>query len=188
MGRYIVSFIGKETAMTTKASTLSLQSLGTCSSFQAERVLNFCLTRKAYFAIRGSLDSNSALTYPTTSCESLRIERLFALTMSASSRSAIMASYADSLLEALKHKRTACSILSLVGEVNCRPMPSPDCLEASSTQRVHQPFSSGQVSGCRISARKSAKTYPFFESLGLYWMPYSLNSIAQRAILPDISG
>ena len=35
---------------------------------------------------------------------------------------------------------------------------------------------------------KSASTCPFFESLGLYWMPYSLSSIAQRAILPNKSG
>ena len=150
-------------------------------------MLNLCLTREAYFSIHGSLESNSALTCPTTSCESLRIERLSAPTASASSRPAIMASYSDSLLEALKPKRTACSILSPVGEVNCRPMPAPDCLEALSAQRVHQPFSSGQVSGCGISARKSAKTCPFFESLGLYWMPYSLNSIVQRAILPNRS-
>ena len=106
----------------TKASTLSLEPLGTCSSFQVERVLNFCLTREAYFSIRGSLDSNSALTCPITSCELLRIERLSTHTTSASSRPAIMASYSDSLLEALKPKRTACSILSSVGEVNCRPM------------------------------------------------------------------
>ena len=143
MGRYIVSFIGKEAATTAKASTLSLRSLGTCSSFQAERVLNFCLTREAYFVIRGSLDSNSALTYPTTCCESLLIKRLSVPTTSASSRPSIMASYSDSLLEALKPKWTACSILSPFGEVNCRPMPAPDYLEALSTQRVHQPFSSG---------------------------------------------
>ena len=99
-----------------------------------------------------------------------------------------MASYSDSLLEALKPKRTACSILSSVGEVNYRPMPASVCLEAPSTQSVHQPVLSGQVSGCGISAMKLAKTCPFFESLGLYWMPYSLNSIAQWAILLDRSG
>ena len=71
MRRCIVSFVGKEAATVAKASALSLQSLGTCSSFQAVRVLNLCLTREAYFAIQGSLDSNSALTCPTTSCESL---------------------------------------------------------------------------------------------------------------------
>ena len=171
-----------------KASTLSLEFLGTCSSFQAKRVLNLCLTREAYFAIRGSLVSNSALTCPTTSCESLRINRLLAPTARASSTSAIMASYSDSLLEAPKPKRTACSIISPVGEVNCRPRPAPDCLEAPSMQRVHHPFSSEKVSDYGTSARKSAKTCPFFESLGLYWMSYSLSSIAQRAILPDRSG
>ena len=59
MGRNAVSFIGNEAATAAKASTLSLQSRGTCSSFQADRVFNFCLTREAYLAIRGSLDSNS---------------------------------------------------------------------------------------------------------------------------------
>ena len=152
------------------------------------RVLNFCLTKEAYFSIRGSLDSNSALTCPTTSYESLRIKRLLVPTASESSSPVIMASYSDSLLEALKPKWTACSILSPVGEVNCRPIPAPDCLEAPSTQMVHQPLPPGQVSGYEISARKSAKTCPFFASLGLYWMPYSLSSIAQRAILPDRSG
>ena len=180
MGRYIVSFIGKDAATTAKALAHSLLSLGTCSSFQVVMVLNFCLTREAYFAIRGSLDLNSVLTCPTTSCESLRIKRLLAPTTSASSSPAIMASYSDSLLEALKPRRTTCSILSLVGEVNCRPMSAPDCLEAPSTQPA---FSFKQVLGCGISTRKSAKTYPIFESLGLYWMPYSLSSIAHRAIL-----
>ena len=133
MGRYIVSFIGKEVATAAKASTLSLESLGICSSFQVVRALNFCLTREAYFSIRGSPDSNSALTCPTISCESLRIKRLSAPTTSVSSSPAIMASYSDLLLEALKPKRTAYSILSPVGEVKCRPMPTPDCLEAPST-------------------------------------------------------
>ena len=109
-------------------------------------------------------------------------------TASASSSPDIMASYSDSLLEALKPKQTACSILSPVGEVNCRPISAPKCLEAPSTQRVHQPLLSGQVLGCRISVRKSAKTSPFFASLGLYWISYSPSSIAQRAIRPDRSG
>ena len=64
----MVSLIGNEAATAAKASALSLQSRETCSIFQAERVFNLCLTREAYFAIRGSLDSNSALTCPTTSC------------------------------------------------------------------------------------------------------------------------
>ena len=65
----MVSLVNNEAATTTKASALSLQSRGTCSSFQAERVFIFCLTREVYLAIRGSLDSNYALTYPTTNCE-----------------------------------------------------------------------------------------------------------------------
>ena len=51
MGRNTVSLIGNEAATTAKASALSLQSLGTCSSFKAERVFNFCFTREAYFSI-----------------------------------------------------------------------------------------------------------------------------------------
>ena len=188
MGRNTVSVIGNEVVREAKASTLSLQFRGTCSSFHAEKAFNFCLTKEAYFVIRGSLDSNSSLTCPTTSCESLWIERLSAPIASASSTPAIVASYSDSLLVELKPNFTAYSILSPIGEVNFRPMPAPNCLEAPSTQRVHQPFLSWQVSGCRISARKSAKTCPFFESLSLYWMPYSLNSIAQWAIVQDRSG
>ena len=138
------------------------------SNFQAEWTSNFCLTKEAYFVIRGSLDLNSALTCSTTSCESLWIERLLAPIASASSSLTIMTSYSDSLLVGLKPSLTSCSILSPVGEVNCRPMLTLDCLEAPSTQRVHYPFLSGQVSGCGIYARKSAKTCPFFESLGLY--------------------
>ena len=187
MGRNTVSFIGNEVATVAKASTLSLQSRGTCSSFQVERASNFYLTKEAYFFIWGSLDLNFALTCLTTSCELLWIERLSAPIVSASSSPTIVASYSDSLLVALKPNLTACSILFLVGKVNCSPMLAPDYVEAPSTQRVYHPFLSGQVSGCGISARKSAKTCPFFESLGLYWIPYSLNSIAQRAILPDIS-
>ena len=67
----MVSVIGNEGATTAKTSTLSLQPWGTCSSFQAERAFNFFLTKEAYFVIRGSLDLNSTLTCPTTSCESL---------------------------------------------------------------------------------------------------------------------
>ena len=178
MGRNKVSLIGNEAAMAAKALTLSLQSRGTCPSFSAERVFNFCLTRDVYFAIRGSLDSNSALTCLITSCESLRNERLSTLMASASSSPTIMASYFGSLLVALKPNRTSCLILSPIGEVNYRPMPAPVCLEAPSTLSAHQPVSSGQVSSCGISSMKSAKTCSFFESLSLYWMPYSLNSIS----------
>ena len=159
----MVSFIDKDAATTAKASARSLLSLGICSSFQVVRVLNFCLTKEPYFAIWGSRDSNSALTCPTTNCESLRIQRLLAPTTSVSSSPAIMASYSDSLLEALKPKRTACSILSPIGEVNCKSIPAPDCLEAPSTQRIHQPFRSGKywaagfLQGSRLRPTPSLK-------------------------------
>ena len=164
----MVYVIGNEVSMAAKASTFSLQSRGTSSSFQVERVFSFCLTREAYFVIRGSLDSNSTLTCPTTSCESLCIERLSTPMASVSSSPTIMASYSDSLLVALKPNRIAYSIFSPVGEVNCRPMPVPVCLEAPSPLSVHQLVSPGRVSNCGISAMKSTKTCPFFESLGLY--------------------
>ena len=151
-------------------------------------MLNFCLAREAYLSIRGSLDSNSALIYPTTSCESLWIRRLPTPTVRGSSTPTIKASYSDSLLETSKPKRTACSIFSPIEEVNCRSILAPDCLEAPSMQRVYQPSLLGRMLGCESSARKSAKTCPFLESLGLYYIPYSLSSIAHRAIRPDRSG
>ena len=98
--------------------------------------------------------------------------------MAASSISDKRASYSDSLLEALKPNRIACSILALVGDFNCIPIPAPICLDALSTLSVHQFKISGCVSDWGIYAMKSAKTWPFFDSLGLYWMPYSLSSIA----------
>ena len=188
MGRHIVSFTGREVATTAKASALSLRSLGISSSFQPKRALSLCLTKEAYFVIRDSLDSNYVLTCPITSCESLLIRRFSAPTARASSTPAIMASYSNSLLVASKPKWTACSILSQVGEVNCRPIPTPDCLEAPLTQRIHQPSLFGRVLCYGSSARKSAKTCPFLESLSLYCIPYSLSSIAHRSILPDRSG
>ena len=59
---------------------------------------------------------------------------------------------------------------------------------APSTLSVHQFELSGHVLDWGISAMKSAKTCPFFYSLGLYWMSYSLSSISQLAILPKKSG
>ena len=79
-----------------------------------------------------------------------------------------MALYSDSLLVALKPSLTYYSILSPVGEVNCKPMSASVCLEAPSIESVHRPTLFGAASGCGISARKSANTCPFFESLSLY--------------------
>ena len=99
-----------------------------------------------------------------------------------------MALYYNSLLEAPNPSRIACSILSPDGDLNCKPMPAPVCLDAPSMLSIHQSEMSGSASDWGSYAVKSASTYPFFESLGLYWMPYSLSSIAQRAILLDKSG
>ena len=99
-----------------------------------------------------------------------------------------MASLSDSLLEALNSIRIACSILSPDGDFNYKSIPATVCLDAPSMLSVHQSELSGRVSDWRSSAMKYTSTCPFFESLGLYWMSYSLSLIAQRAILPDKSG
>ena len=91
------------------------------------------------------------------------LERLSAPMASASLSPAIMASYFDSLLVALNPNHITCSILSPVGEVNCRPMPAPVCLEAPSTHSVHQLVLSGQVFGCGISVMKSVRLAPSSE-------------------------
>ena len=78
------------------------------------------------------------------------------------------ASYSDSLLETLKLNRISYSILSLAGDFNCRPIPALICLNTLSTLSVHQFELSGCVSDWGISAMKSAKTCPYFDSLGLY--------------------
>ena len=127
-------------------------------------------------------------TCPTTSWESLRIVSLSADSLAANSIPARMASYSDSLFEALKPSRIACSILSPSGDFNCRPMPAPVCRDAPSTLRVHQFERVELVSGWGTSARKSVRTCPFLDNLGLYRISYSLNLIAQRAILPNKFG
>ena len=76
IGRNIVSVIGRDAATTSKAFSFSLESVGTCSSFYVEKPARRCLTRATYFNIRGSLDSYSAFTCPTTNWESLRNYKL----------------------------------------------------------------------------------------------------------------
>ena len=66
----MVLVIGREAATEANASAFSLESLGTCSSFQIGKFKR-CFTRETYFVIRGSWDSNSSLTCPTTNWESL---------------------------------------------------------------------------------------------------------------------
>ena len=132
MGRNTVFVIGSEAAAMAKAFAFSLQSLVMCSSFQTEKLFKLpgeklfkrCLTKDTYFSIRGSRDSYSSFTCPTTNCESLRIKILSAETITASSIPASMTSYSDSLLEALKPKRIAYSILSPIGDLSCKPMPA----------------------------------------------------------------
>ena len=158
----MVSVIGREAAMEANASAFSLESLGTCSSFQTEKLFKRCFTQETYFAIRGSRDSNSSLTCPTTNWESLRIKSLSTDNAAASSSLTRMASYFDSLLEALNPTRIACSILSPDGVLNCEPMLTPDCLDALSILRVHQSKLSGHVYDWGSFAMKSTSTCLFF--------------------------
>ena len=134
--------------MTTKAkaSALWLRSLGMCFSFQTGKLLKRCFTRDTYFTIRGSRDSNSSLTCPTTNWESLQMRSLLADWVAASSSPARMASYSDSLLEAPNLSRIACSILSPNGDLNCKLMPASVCLDAPSMLSIHQSELSGRAS------------------------------------------
>ena len=93
--------IGREAAIEAKASALSLESMGIFSSFQTEKLLKCCFTKDTYLTIRGSRDSNSSLTCPTTNWESLWTRSLPANKVVGSSSLARMDSYFDSLLEAL---------------------------------------------------------------------------------------
>ena len=56
------------------------------------------------------------------------------------------ASYSVSLLDAGKSSHKACSILSPVGALSCKPTPTPVCREAPSTLRIHQPTLLGSAS------------------------------------------
>ena len=48
-----------------------------------------------------------------------------------------IASYSVSLLDAGKSSRMACSILSPIGALSCKPTPALVCREAPSTLRTH---------------------------------------------------
>ena len=137
--------IGREAAIEARASAISLESLGICSSFQTRKLLKRCFTQETYFTIRGSRDSNSSLTCPTTNCESLWTRSLSINKAAASSSPVRMASYSDSLLEALNPSWIACSILSPNGDFNCKPMPAPVCLDAPSILSDYQPKLLGRI-------------------------------------------
>ena len=160
--------IGRKAATEARASAFSLESLGICSSFKTGKLLKRCFTQETYFTIRGSRDLNSSLTCPTNNWESLWTRSLPADRAAASSSLARMASYYDSLLEALNPSRIAYSILSPDGDFNCKPMPTPVFLDAPSILSVHQSKLLRHVPDWGSSAMKSTSTYPFFESLGLY--------------------
>ena len=72
-----------------------------------------------------------------------------------------IASYSVSLLDVGKSSRMACSIISPVGALSCKPTPAPVCREASSTLRIHQPELSGSTSYWGISTKKSSNICPF---------------------------
>ena len=52
-----------------------------------------------------------------------------------------------SRLDAGKSSRMACSIISPVGALSCKPTPAPIWREAHSTLRIHQPSLFGSISG-----------------------------------------
>ena len=64
----------------------------------------------------------------------------------ARSISAMIALYSALLLEAGKSNRMACFIISPIGALSCSPSLTPNCREAPSTFRVHQPEMSDFVS------------------------------------------
>ena len=82
--------------------------------------------------------------------------------------SARIASYSVLLLDAGKSSRMACSILSPVGALSCKPTLAHVCRDASSTLRTHQPTLSGSTSCWGIFAKKSANSCPFNAKQGLY--------------------
>ena len=157
--------ISREAATEAKASALSLESLGICFNFQTEKLLKRYFTWDTYFSIRGSRDLNSSLTCPTTNWESLWTRRLPTDKVAASSSPAKMASYFDSLIEALNPSQIACSILFPGGDFKCKLIPAPVCLDAPSMLSVHQSKLSGRVFDWGSSAMKSTRTCPFFKVL-----------------------
>ena len=93
-----------------------------------------------------------------------------------------------SLMDTRKSNRIANSILSLVGALSCKPILAPVCREAPSTLRIHKSALPGLASCWGISTKKFANIYHFIAKRGLYWIPNSLSSMDNRAILLDKSG
>ena len=96
-------------------------------------------------------------------------------------------SYSASLLDVGKSNRIACSIISPVWALGCKPTQAPICREAPSTLRIHQSVLPRSASYCGISAKKYVNICPFITKRGLFWISNSLSSIAYQAIIPDKS-
>ena len=180
--------VGRDAATVAKASAFSFEPLGICSSFQAAKISSLSVTRHTYLAMRWSRVSYSLFTCPTTSWESLCMMIFYEDMEIARSISARIASYSASLLDAGKSNRIACSILSPIRALSCKPTLAPVCREVPSTLRIHQSALLGSAFYWWIFDKNFANIYPFITKHGLYWMPNSLSSIAHRAILPDKSG
>ena len=99
-----------------------------------------------------------------------------------------IASYSISLLDEGKSSCMACSTISPVGALSCKPTPTPVWREAPSTLRIHQPLLSWSTSSWGSSAKKYANTYPFNAKRSLYRILKSLSSIAHWAILLNRPG
>ena len=66
-----------------------------------------------------------------------------------------IASYSVLILDVGKSSRMACSILSPICALGCKPTPAPVCRKVSSTLRIHQPVLPGSTSYWGISSKKS---------------------------------
>ena len=104
----------------------------------------------------------------------------------AKSRPIIIASYSVLLLDMRKLRRTNYSICSLVREDSMSPTLALDVLKALFTCRIHHwPVVSIRIHFWGNSAIKSVRYCIFKDNRGLYYMSYSLNSIAHFIIHPD---
>lgn len=104
----------------------------------------------------------------------------------AKSRPIIIASYLVLLLDTRKLRQTNYSICSLVRKDSMSPTPALDVLKALFTCRIHHwPVVSIRTHFWGNSAMKSMRYYIFKDNRGLYYMSYSLNSIAHFIIHPD---
>ena len=153
---------------TAKASSLSFEPLGICSSFQATKLSSRSLTKHTCLIMRWSCVSYSPFTYPTTSLESHRTMIFFEDTDVTRLIPARITSYLVSLLDMGKSNHMACSILSPVGALSCKPTLALVFRDAPSTLRIHQPALFVSTSRLGISAKKSASKCPFNAKRGLY--------------------